>query len=151
MVKPVKSLMTISSAKSNLFLRFVASVMFFIWVAAVAACTMTCSCSDSERMAQTSTSANQAPDSQGSDKDCDQHDSFCHSLHSLTPVSTATIFTKPDFGLPLTLNFLSISQFISIEQSETSVPRQPPDRQFVFIPEVSLGAAFRSLAPPSFA
>ena len=86
--------------------------------------------------------------SHGSDKDCDHEDSFCTSLHSLTPVSTAAVLDKPDFGLAYPLDFLSTAQLVTVAQTETSVSRQPPGRHFVLTPEVSLGAAFRSLAPP---
>ena len=43
---------------------------------------------------------------------------------------------------------LSTAQLVTVAQTETSVSRQPRTREWVFTPEVSLGAAFRSLAPP---
>ena len=141
--------MKTASVKLNPFLRLVAVGMLFIWVAAVTACIMRCSCADSdaEHMAQNSAKGKQ--DSQGSDQDCNQHESFCRSLHSLTPASPVTVSVPPASGLMLSLNFLLGGQIIPVEPLERLVLRQPPDRQFVFTPEVSLGAAFRSLAPPS--
>ncbi len=54
---------------------------------------------------------------------------------------------KPDFGLAI-LTFVSPSQTVAYTLPEAPISRQPPDRERVFTPEVSLGPAFRSLAPP---
>ena len=139
--------MTSSRTRLSPLLRSFAAVMLLVWVAAFMACSTKCFCadSDSEHAEQASAANNHSP---GSDKDCNHDDSFCTSLHSLTPVSTAAVLDKPDFGLAFTLDFLSTAQLVTVAQTETSVSREPPDRQFVFTPEVSLGAAFRSLAPP---
>ena len=141
-----------SRTRLSPLLRSLAAVMLLVWVTAFMACSTKCFCadSDSEHAEQASATNNHSP---GSDKDCDHEDcdhddSFCTSLHSLTPVSTTTVLDKPDFGLAFTLDFLSTAQLVTAAQTETSVSRQQPDRQFVFTPEVSLGAASRSLAPP---
>ncbi len=85
------------------------------------------------------------------DKDCDHDDnSFCLALHSLTPFFHVAVLEKPDFALAFNLDFISTA--LPVESPVgTFVLRQPPDREFVFTPEVSLGAAFRSLAPPVLA
>ena len=142
--------MTSSRTKLSPLLRSLAAVMLLLWVAAVTACSTKCLCadSDSEHMEQSAMANSQSHDSHGSDKDCDHDDSFCTSLHSLTPVSTATVLDKPDFGLAFTLDFLSTAQLLTVAQTETSISRQPRTREWVFTPEVSLGAAFRSHAPP---
>ena len=44
--------------------------------------------------------------------------------------------------------FLSVAQLVAVTQPEVAVLRQPPRSDWVFRPEVSLGAAFRSHAPP---
>ena len=139
--------MTSSRTKLSPLLRSLAAVMLLVWVAAVTACTTKCLCadSDSEHMAQAPMADSH---SHGSDKDCDHEDSFCTSLHSLTPVSTAAVLDKPDFGVAFTLDFLSTAQLVTVAQTETSISRQPRIREWVFTPEVYLGAASRSLAPP---
>jgi hypothetical protein len=142
--------MTSSRTRLSPLLRSLAAVMLLVWVATVTACTTECLCadSDSQHMGQMPTANSQSHDSHGSDKDCDHDDSFCTSLHSLTPVSTAAVLDKPDFGLAFTLDFLSTAQLVTVAQTETSVSRQPRPCEWVFTPEVCLGAAFRSLAPP---
>lgn len=129
--------------------RLVAAAMLLVWVTAVAACSTECSCadSDSDQMAPASL-ADSHGHSHDTDRDCDHDDSLCTSLHSLTPVSTVTILARPDFGAcPLAV--LSPAQLIAVAPAETSISRQPPERDWVFTPEVCLGAAFRSLAPPA--
>src|SRR5487761_2482757 len=95
-----------SSAKSGLLLRSLAAVMLLVWVAAVTACSTECSCTESDSdHRELSPVADSHPHS--SDQDCSHDDSLCTSLHSLTPVSTATALDKPDFGPAFTLDFLS--------------------------------------------
>jgi hypothetical protein len=47
------------------------------------------------------------------------------------------------------MDFLSSGEFAAQPQLERFISRQPPDRRWAFTPEVCLGPAFRSLAPPS--
>jgi len=131
-------------------LRFVAAGMLLVWIAAVTACSTEClgedSHSDSAQMGQTA--SNQPHDSNKQDSD---DDSLCISLHSLCPTSPSLVLVKPDFGLAFTLDFISTAQSITLTQPETPVSRQPPDDNRVFTPEVCLGPAFHSLAPPVLA
>ena len=138
--------MTSSRTKLSPLLRSLAAVMLLVWVAAVTACSTKCLCADSEANHMEQASAH--GQSHDSDKDCDHDNSFCDSLHSLAPMSVSVVLDKPDFGLAFTLDFLTTTQLVAITPLETSVSRQPPSREWVFTPEVSLGAAFRSLAPP---
>jgi len=139
-----------SSTKLSPFLRFVAAGMLLVWVAAVTACSTEClgedSHSDSAQMGQTAN--NQSHDSNKPDS---HDDSLCVSLHSTCPTTPSLSFAKPDFGLAFTLDFISTAQLVTLAQSEASVSRQPTDDELVFTPEVSLGAAFYSLAPPVLA
>jgi hypothetical protein len=85
--------------------------------------------------------------SSDSDKS-DHHDSsFCDSLHSTCLTSTTEKIVKPDFAAFI------VSWFSAAAEIETCLPeapasRQPPDRKWVFTPEVCLGPAFRCHAPP---
>jgi hypothetical protein len=139
-----------SSAKSSPFLRVIAAGMLFVWLAAVTACSINCSgecsCSDSPNITHAVAASGQSHDS---DKHHDHDDSLCVSLHSLCPTAPNTIAAKPDFGLAFTLNFISTSQLVALASSATPICRQPPDANRVFTPEVCLGPAFHSLAPPS--
>ena len=123
--------------------------MVLVWLSAVSACSIhcledNCHC-DSIKMGPMSASSGQshAPDN-------DDH-SFCLSLHHLTPAPSVGFWITPDFKLALRLNFHSTALALSFESLKNPILRQPPDREFVFTPEVSLGAALRSHAPPAFA
>lgn len=85
-----------------------------------------------------------------SDKHSDHDDSACKTLKTLVPTTGNLALLKPDFG-SCTFSFGSPPQTVTIAQIETSISRQPPDDELVFTPEVSLGAAFYSLAPPVLA
>lgn len=130
-------------------LRIFAAAVLFIWFASVTACSIHCL---GDNCHCDSFKAENANSSHGQSHDSDKNDdSFCLSLHSLTAVSPSTNFTAPNFRLALTLGLLSTPPMFAVEPLEKTIPRQPPDREYVFTPEVCLGAAFRSLAPPSLA
>jgi hypothetical protein len=149
---PFELLMKSSSNKLNPYLRFVAAGMLLVWLAAVTACSTEClgedSHSESAHMDQAAATSNQSHDSGKHDS---HNDSFCVSLHSLCPTSSCPVLVKPDFGLAFALNFILTAQLPTLAQPEASLSRQPPDSNRVFTPEVSLGAAFYSLAPPVLA
>ena len=127
-------------------LRIGAAVSLMVWLMAVGFCSTKClgtdSRAESAHMEQVATTG-------GHSHDSDKHDdSFCDSLHSVCPVSPSVAFEKPDFGLASSLDFNSTVQLVAVAPLETSFSRQPRTREWVFTPEVSLGAASRSLAPP---
>lgn len=148
--KRYRYLMTSRGKTYSPLLRSLAAVMLLVWVGAVTVCSMKCSCAgcDSEHIAQAPTATSHSHNSQDQDKDCDHDGSFCHSLHSVTPVPAVAASIKPSFGLTFTLNFLSTARLVAVAPSETPISRQPADRNRVFTPEVCLGPAFRTLAPP---
>jgi hypothetical protein len=76
----------------------------------------------------------------------DNH-SCCSSVNATAQIPDS-ILNKPDFGKSLSLSFVWLAQVLTLDQPETPALRQPPDRDWVFTPEVSLGPAFRSHAPP---
>ena len=133
------SYMILSWQKQRLPLQLMALFCLLVWIASIAVC---------------------AADCVGGQK---QHD-CCHKkssgnphdkplcLHSQTiasaPLSVQT--SKPDFGIQPFL----ISQFQNLSSQLESEPvsfRQAVRSDFVFTPEVCLGPAFRSLAPPVLA
>lgn len=130
------------------WLRVCAALALFFWLAAWTVCTTECHAEGADQMGQMATPNGQSHDS---DKNDHHDDSFCISLHSFSPQTPDSISVKPNFTLTFTLDFLATAHLAAVAQTETLISRQPPDREFVFTPEVSLGAAFRSLAPPVLA
>ena len=139
--------------------RIYAAVMVLVWVAASWFCSEEPLFvhpksfeRDSDKTAHHQDEA--VPSSTDSDHshDSDKHDdgehSCCDSLKATPQFASSGIFTKPDFGKPFTLNPLWLIQALTFVQPEVSVSRQPPNREWVFTPEVCLGPAFRSHAPP---
>jgi hypothetical protein len=130
-------------------LRICAAALIVVWLAAVGFCSTECLGEDSH--AETAHMDKSATTNSPS-HDSDRHDdSLCVSLHSVCPATASSTFIKPDFGSAITLDFISTRQIVAITPPTTFISRQPPDRDWVFTPEVCFGAAFRSLAPPAIA
>ncbi len=134
--------------KLSAWLRICAGLALVSWLAAWIVCTTECHTEAAEHMDQASAANGPSHDS---DKNEHHNDSFCVSLHSLCPPTHQPVLTKPDFSLAFTLPFLATVPLDTLAQTETPISRQSPDRQFVFTPEVCLGPAFHSLAPPVLA
>jgi len=137
-----------SSAKLNPFLRFAAAGTLLIWLSAVGLCQLHC-CGD-DNCDGTHIIAHTGTDSHDGDKN-HHDDSACLTLKSALQNNNAITFVKPNFGLVFNLNFLSAVTSVKTSPSETFIFRQPPDLNRVFTPEVCLGPAFHSLAPPALA
>ncbi|HTV42733.1 MAG TPA: hypothetical protein VMF08_19370 [Candidatus Sulfotelmatobacter sp.] len=139
-----------TNVKPSLTLRIIAGGTLLIWLSALALCQLHC-CGDNDHAdaknfaAQTGT-----PDSHNGSRD-HHDDSACHTLKSALPFNSPIALVKPIFGLAFNLIFLSPVTSVEISASKNFISRQPPDSISVFTPEVSLGPAFRSLAPPSLA
>lgn len=141
--------------KSSLAFRLCAVVSLLVWVAASGFCSVESligadhhadgAAQHDHDVAASADSDHHSPDSDK--KDGDEH-SCCSSLTAAAPSASQTILTKPDFGKLLSPNFLWLAQTLAFVQPEAPILRQPPDRQWVFTPEVYLGPAFRSHAPP---
>ncbi len=136
-------------------LRSLAGAMLLVWMTALAFCSAECflgdsHCQPTHHDEQATTSHHhhdEAPDSEKHDG-CDN--SFCDSLQTIVHTASGNHLFKPDFGLAYILDFAP-SQISTIPQAEAQISRQPPDRKWVFTPEVYLGPAFRSHAPPVLA
>ncbi len=128
-------------------LRICAALSLLVWLAAIIACSTECR-GDSHSESAMDQVASSSSQSHDSDKHDSHDDSICVSLHSICPTSPSPVLAKPDFGLAFTLDFISAAQLIAPTQLEATVSCQPPDLDKVFTPEVCLGPAFHSLAPP---
>ena len=129
-------------------LRLCAAVSLVFWLAAFALCSTEClehTDSNSDHVAQAAANHGQ----HDSDKTDNHDDSFCISLHSFAPSSDQHVLVKPNFGLNFAHHFITAAQIIPVTEPEATTLRQPPDREWRFTPEVCLGPAFRSHAPPS--
>ena len=76
---------------------------------------------------------------------CDN--SFCDSLKSTAQNSAHVLPIKPVLPLAYFLACLPLRDLAAYPQGSSHF-REAPGRKWVFTPEVSLGPAFRSLAPP---
>ena len=145
--------------KINPMLRICAALMLLVWVAASGFCSVEplfahakSSEHDSGKTAHHQDEAVPSSTDSGHSHDSDKHDdgehSCCASL-TATPQSGGFVgLTKPDFGKLLSLDFIWLAQVLTFVQPETPSPRQTRAREWVFTPEVFLGPAFRSHAPP---
>jgi len=142
------------SRKTNLTpaARFCAAMSLAGWLAALVFCSADCLIGDcqcqpghDEQATFSHHDNDHTPDSDGQDG---HHDSFCDSLKSVVHTTGRSVLSKSDFGVAFTLSFVAHSQALTIAEIEVPVSRQPPDRNWVFRPEVSLGPAFRAHAPP---
>ena len=86
--------------------------------------------------------------SHGSHKHESKKDSCCSTLKSLVPAAKSYLFSKSAFPPIPCLWVLPETQVKSPALSENPSNRQAQGRDWVFTPEVCLGPAFRSLAPP---
>ena len=145
-------LMKSSSAKLSSFLRFAAAGTLLVWLSAVAMCQAHCcgdNCGNDDHADAKVAQHNNAANSHDGDKNNHHDDPTCLTLKSALQSNHWIALVKPDFGLAFNLNFLSTALSVESSQSETFIFRQPPDSNRVFTPEVCLGPAFHSLAPPA--
>ena len=140
-------------------LRICAALMLLVWVAASGFCSAEPLFAhakpgehDSDKTAHHQDEAVPSSTDSSHSHDSDKHDdgehSCCASLTAAAPSANPTVLTKPDFGKLLSFNLLWLAQVLTSVQPEAPISRQPPDSQWVFTPEVRLGPAFRSHAPP---
>ena len=129
--------------------RICAALLALVWVAAFAICSTDGlgGHSDSDHAARAA-QTEPAHGHSDSDKHDEHDDSFCVALHSVCLASASPTLTKPDFGLAFAQDFAFITHSIPLHAPETAIFRQPPEREWVFTPEVCLGPALRSHAPP---
>lgn len=133
-------------------IRLYATVSLFVWLVAVTFCSAECFIGDSHCQAchdeRTASSHHESDQTPGSDKHEGRNDSFCESLKSVAQPAHSSVLSKPDFGLVFIQKFVTPSQALIIAEFKSLIFRQPSDRDWLLTPELCLGPAFRSLAPP---
>jgi hypothetical protein len=88
--------------------------------------------------------------SQDSDNNGSSDESCCSTLQAPPLTAGTPVLLKPDFGKLASFHFLWLARTLTLDAPETTPPRQAQHRDWIFTPEVSLGPAYRSHAPPSF-
>jgi len=127
-------------------LRICAALLLFVWIAASGQCSVEHFFSHTESAATPASAT--ASHSHDSDKHDDSDHTCCDSLKATPQLGGSIVLNHPDFGKLLSADFLSLAQTLNFVQPEAPVLRQPLNRERVFTPEVYLGPAFHSLAPP---
>jgi len=136
-------------------LRSCAAAALLVWVAAQVLCFAHCNFGASMAMTEKSSAGHidhdAAPKPVVGGSCCPKpHSSsggaVCVTLKSALVGCTATTLVQPDFQLLYTTAPLALD--VKAVEPTSSFSRQAKARDWVFTPEVCLGPAFRSLAPP---
>lgn len=142
--------------KLSPLLRCFAAGALFVWLAAQALCFAHCNfgVSHGGGSAQPSCHASApAHHDDGDESAPDQHDSsgsaVCSTLKSALVGSGSAALVQPDFHLLYTLAPVALMLDTTAAEPTSPSSRQAKARDWVFTPEVCLGPAFRSLAPPA--
>ena len=144
-------------------LRLWAALSVLVWIAASAQCAMepligsfhtgashhTASAAHDHHGDEAVPAHQETGHSHDSDRNGDHGDSCCTSLKAVLSNTTSVQLTQPDFGQLFAFNPLWLAQALTPVEPETSPPRQAKNREWVFTPEVCLGPAHRSHAPPA--
>lgn len=146
----------------SLCLRLVAAVTLVGWLGASAFCTLAGSgfltaqsfgsaqetCAEAHKCAK---HCENKPSSSPSKPACPPGGNACDVLKTAVPGSPAAELIAPTLPLLYTLPLVALALDLRLDQPTASIFRQARLRDWVFTPEVSLGPAFRSHAPPSLA
>lgn len=170
--------MTHRQTKLPLALRIIAAGCVVLWLAGVSACSLEallcCDSHDSETAAhedhehsqdtkdavagtnhEHDADAHHSQDAEGHSHDSHKHESkkgsCCSTLKAVVPSANPVVFGKLAFHPIPFLCLLPETHAASLALSENPPNRQAKARDWVFTPEVCLGPAHRSLAPPSLA
>ena len=137
-------------------LRSFAAGALFVWLTAQALCFAHCNFGVGHGSSEQPSCHASAP-SQGHHDDGDSsspahHESSasaaCSTLKTALLDSGATVLVQPNFHLLYTLAPVALALNATAVEPTASFSRQARLRDWVFTPEVCLGPAFRSLAPP---
>ena len=137
-------------------LRTFAAGALLVWVAAQVLCIAHCNFGvchgDSEEASCHGSPPTPAHHDDGDAPSPAHHESSasaaCSTLKSALMGSSATALVRPDFHLLYTLAPIALALDATAVEPTASLIRQAKTRGRVFKPEVCLGPAFRSLAPP---
>lgn len=132
-------------------MRFFAAVALVAWLGALWLCSSECAAEEPHSNPGHHEQAASSQHASGEPADSDGHeghsDFFCDSVKSVFHARTGDLVPKPDFGPALILSIPAPVAPVPAE-SETPVSRQAKPWFWVFTPEVCLGPALRSHAPP---
>ncbi len=148
--------MTLRQIKFRPLIRVIAVATLFAWLGALALCETECCSGDEHDSAPADHHhADAAPHSHSHDQDhgnapgSQKESSFCLSLKSLLYTGSTLLLSKPALQ---PLYGLTLAPTLSTDTAAPSMVlhlRQARPGEWVLTPEVCLGPAFRSLAPPS--
>ena len=147
-----------SSRRTNLrpLLRWFAVLTLLVWTGAHVVCRAHCLTSECQDEL-TSSSCNEATASES--HHTDEHapqphhpersaDASCDTLNSALTGHATALLVAPEFPLLYTLAPTALTSDATALEPTASFSRQADRRDRLLMPEVFLGAAFRSLAPP---
>lgn len=138
-----------SSAKLNPVLRFVAAGTLLIWLSAVVMCRMHCCGDDCQAGAQVAPHNGMA-NSHDRDKDNHHDDLACLTLKSAVHSDNGIAFARPNPDFVHSLASVAlVADEMAVEPAACFRQQKRCDRAFT--PEVCLGPALHSLAPPALA
>ncbi len=142
----------------NLLIRLLAVGAVFLWMGASEFCALETLIrhahdeANAERVVQRATSAHDhsAPGQVPGRHDGPEH-SCCTSLQTAELALPSVMSAKPDFGQVHPLLAVASAPLTLSAECLEALACPTPDREWVFTPEVSLGPALRSHAPPLLA
>lgn len=82
-------------------------------------------------------------------KNCDNENRCCSTIQALVVTLTPIVIAKPVSQTALLISLLCAAREHMPTTASTKALRQAKPREWVFTPEVSLGPALHSLAPPA--
>ncbi|MEO8427329.1 MAG: hypothetical protein ABI651_09485 [Verrucomicrobiota bacterium] len=147
--------MRLGQTKLSPLFRSLAAVTALAWVAALVLCTIYCSfggghCDDKQASCHASTAAKEHHD--GDSSEPTHHDSSttasCLTLNTVLLNGGSPALVQPHLPVLYTLAPFALALDATATEPTASFSRQAKLRDWVFTPEVCLGPAFRSLAPP---
>ena len=146
--------MSSRQTKLRPLLRWLAVLTLLVWTGAQALCQTHCSssaCHDESGAANghaEKASAAHHGDENSPDHQDGSADASCDTLKSALSGNAASPLVTPEFSILYTLVPTALALDATAIEPSVSFLRQADRRDRVFTPEVFLGAAFRSLAPP---
>lgn len=135
-------------------LRWLAVLTLLVWTGAQVLCQIHCSsnaCHDDP--SEANCHAQKASDSHHGDENSSDHqdgsaDASCDTLKSALSGNAASPPVTPEFSILYTLAPTALTLDATVIEPSACILRQADRRDRLLKPEVFLGAAFRSLAPP---
>ena len=135
-------------------LRWLAVLTLLVWTGAQALCQTHCSSSAcSDESGEANCQADKPSDAHHGDENSPGHqdgsaDASCDTLKSALSSNAASPLVTPEFSILYTLVPTALAMDVTAIEPSVSFLRQADRRDRLLTPEVFLGPAFRSHAPP---